>query len=292
MKKQNMIVMKVQEESLLLEFLYQTLDSYPKKKVKSFLTHGNILVNDVITTKYNVKLKSGMTVKLVFGKVVLDKKKKALPILYEDNEFVVINKPAGLLTVATEKEKENTAYHMVKEHVKARNPKDNIYVVHRLDQDTSGILLFTKNEKLKEVLQENWNDFITKRQYFAIVEGNVSEKQGTIKNYLKENKNKLVYVTKNKKEGKLAITHYQVMKVKNGYTLLNVLLDTGRKNQIRVHMKELGYPITGDKKYGAKTNPIKRLGLHAKELGFIHPITKKKYRFEAPVPVEFKKLMK
>lgn len=292
MEKQNMIIMKVQEEALLLEFLYQTLNSYSKKKVKSFLTHGNILVNDIITTKYNVKLKPGMTVKLVFGKVVLDKKKKALPILYEDNEFVVINKPAGLLTVATEKEKVTTAYHMVKEHVKAANLKNNIYVVHRLDQDTSGILLFTKNEKLKELLQENWNDAVMKRQYFAIVEGNVKEKQGTIKNYLTENKNKLVYITKNKKEGKLAITHYQVMKVKNGYTLLNVLLDTGRKNQIRVHMKEIGTPIIGDKKYGAKTNPIKRLGLHAKELSFIHPITKKKYRFEAPLPVEFKKIMR
>lgn len=292
MEKQNMLIMQVQEESLLLEFLYQTLNSYPKKKVKSFLTHGNILVNDVITTKYNAKLKPGMTVKLVFGKVVLDKKKKALPILYEDNEFVVINKPAGLLTVATEKEKVTTAYHMVKEHVKAANLKNNIYVVHRLDQDTSGILLFTKNEKLKELLQENWNDAVIKRQYFAIVEGNVKEKQGTIRNYLTENKNKLVYITKNKKEGKLAITHYQVMKVKNGYTLLNVLLDTGRKNQIRVHMKEIGTPIIGDKKYGAKTNPIKRLGLHAKELSFIHPITKKKYRFEAPLPVEFKKIMR
>lgn len=291
MKKENMIIMTVEKESFLLDFLYQNLDCYSKKKIKSFLAHGNILVEDLITTKYNMKLKPGMKIKLIFGKVVFDRKKKPLPILYEDKEFIVINKPSGLLSVATDKEKDNTAYHMVREHVKNVSHKENIYVVHRLDQETSGVLLFTKNEKLRDLLQDNWNDLVVKRQYIAIIKGTLKEKQGTIKTYLKEGKNQLVYVTKDKKEGKLSITHYQVMKVKNGYTLLNILLDTGRKNQIRVHMKELGYPIIGDKKYGSKINPLKRLGLHAKEISFIHPVTNKKYTFQAPIPVEFKKVI-
>lgn len=292
MKKQNMLTISVTEEAFLLEFLYQKLQDYPKKKIKSFLTHGNILVDDVVTTQYNATLKKGMIVKVVFGKVVFDKKKKVLPILYEDRDFIVINKPAGLLSVPTDREKENTAYQMVKEHVKSLHPKENVFVVHRLDQDTSGVLVFTKQEKLKDLLQENWNSLVKKRQYLAIVEGTVPEKQGTIKTYLKENKNNMVYSTKNKNEGKLAITNYQVMKIRNGYTLLNVFLDTGRKNQIRVHMKEIGCPIIGDKKYGAKTNPMKRLGLHAKEIAFYHPITKKYYDFQAPLPAMFKKLMK
>lgn len=292
MKRDKTITKIVNKRSQLLDFLYEQFSEYSNKKIKSFLTHGNILVNNIVTTKYNRILIPGDEVKLILGKVMFVHKKQALPILYEDNEFVVINKPAGLLSVATEKEKKKTAYRMIKEHVQATQSKENIYVVHRLDQETSGVLLFTKNEKLKKLLQDNWNDLVKLRKYLVIVEGNFTKDKGVIKTYLKENKNKMAYSTKNKKEGKLAITNYHVIKKNKHNTLLEVFLETGRKNQIRIHMKELGFPVIGDKKYKSKTNPINRLGLHASALEFIHPITKKTYYFEAPTPIEFEKIMK
>ncbi len=287
MEKEKNVYVIEDENYLLLEFLYQKLP-YPKKKTKSLLVHGNISVNDQIVTKYNHVLQKGDVVRIQYGKMVADQKGEILPILYEDSEFIVINKPSGLLTVATMKEKEKTAYRMVKEHVQLETKKNQIFVLHRLDQETSGVLVFVKKKLLKEKLQEDWNHLVLTREYITLVEGIMEKECGTRKSYLKENKIGMVVETKNKKDGKLAITYYETIKKKGNETLLRVWLETGRKNQIRVHMKAMGHPIVGDKKYGIKESSKKRLALHASKLEFIHPITHKKYSFHAPIPEELR----
>ena len=211
-------------------------------------------------------------------------KKDKLDIIYEDKFIIVVNKPSYLLTIATAKEKERTLYHKVIEYEKKKNKNNKIFIVHRLDKDTSGLVLFAKDEKTKKILQDSWNN--VKRKYIAVVEGKVEKKSATIKSYLKENNNFLTYST-NDKSGKLAITKYDLVNISKSYSLLDIEIFTGRKNQIRVHMNDQGHPIVGDKKYGAKTNPLKRLGLHAYYLEFTHPIIKKTVELEIKYPDQF-----
>lgn len=215
-------------------------------------------------------------------------KKKKMDILYEDKELLVINKPSGLLTIATEKEKFNTLYHQAREYVKKQNPKNKIFIVHRLDKDTSGIVVFAKNEKLKLALQNNWESVAKTREYMALLCGAPKMNAGTIKNYLKESKTLHVY-NSNKNDGKLAITNYEIINKNKEYSLAKINILTGRKNQIRVAMSEIGCPIAGDKKYNAKKNPFRRLCLHASKLEFVHPVTKKVLIFEAKYPILFDK---
>ena len=174
--------------------------------------------------------------------------------------------------------------------MKSKNNKAKVFVVHRLDKDTSGVLMFAKNEIIKNKLQNNWNEIVYKRGYLAIVEGKLDKKKGQIKNYLDESKTQMVYVS-NHRKGKLAITNYQVLKESRYNSLLEIFLDTGRKNQIRVHMQYLGHSIVGDKKYGAATNPLKRMGLHSHVFAFVHPDTKVKMEFKAAMPEVFKKCL-
>lgn len=206
---------------------------------------------------------------------------KKLDIIYEDKELLVVNKPTKKLTVATEKNNFNTLYHEAREYVKKQNPKNKIFIVHRLDEQTSGIVLFAKNEKLKYLLQKNWQNYY--REYIAVVEGKLTGK-GTIKSYLKESKTLQVYSTNDSKFGKLAITNYESLKSNKNYSIVKITIETGRKNQIRVHLSDLNHPIVGDKKYNAKTNFLNRLGLLANKLEIMHPITKKKLTFEAKLP--------
>lgn len=216
-------------------------------------------------------------------------KKKKLDILYEDKELLVINKPSGLLTIATDKKEDNTLYHKAREYVKKQNPKNKIFIVHRLDKDTSGIVVFAKSENIKLALQNNWDKLAIIREYIALVCGQPKEKKGQIKSYLKETKTFQVYSSQDKK-GKLAITNYEVLKSNKEYSLIKINILTGRKNQIRVHMKDIGCPVVGDKKYEALKNPFRRLCLHANKLEIIHPFTHKKMVFETDIPLSFKKV--
>lgn len=273
---------QVKNDVLLMDFL---LNYYSKKNVKNLLKYKLVMVNENIISQFDFPLKKEDI-------VIVNKKednKHNLEIIYEDKELIVINKPSGLLSISGGNEKENTAYHLVSEYLKSKNKKAKVFVVHRLDKDTSGVLMFAKNEEIKNKLQNNWNKIVYKRGYLAIVEGKLNKKRGTIKNYLDESKTQMVYITNNKK-GKLAITNYQVLKETRYNSLVEIFLDTGRKNQIRVHMQSLGHSIVGDKKYGATTNPIKRMGLHSHIFAFVHPDTKKKMIFEAKLPEEFKKM--
>lgn len=209
---------------------------------------------------------------------------KKLDIIYEDKEILVLNKPTNKLTIATTKEQNRTLYHEAREYIKKQNPRNKIFIVHRLDKDTSGVILFTKNEKLKKLFQDNWDFLCVNREYMAIVEGKPKKQKDTIKSYLTESKTLQVYSTNDSKKGKLAITDYEIMAFNKSYSLLKINIKTGRKNQIRVHLSDMGCPIVGDKKYKSKTNPINRLGLHANILEIKHPITKKIMKFEAKLP--------
>lgn len=270
----------VKEEITLFEFLKTNLNK-SKNTIKNLLTKKLIYVNDNFITKFDYLLKEG---DIVFVKTASD-----IDIIYEDKNIIVVNKPYGLLTVSTEKEKVKTLYHMVSEYVKRANKNNKIFIIHRLDKDTSGIVMFAKSEKIKDLYQKSWNSIVKKRCYFAIINGKMNSSEGVITSYLKENNNHIVYSSKNKADGKLAITEYKVLKEKNNKTLLDINIKTGRKNQIRVHLKENNTPIIGDTKYGIKDN-IKRMYLHAYKLELTDPITKKNVKFETELPKEFEAL--
>ena len=272
----------VKENEILIEFLKKMFSNLSKNSVKSLLHNEKVFVNGNMTTKYNYELNAGDVVE------IREKIAKNIDIIYEDKDIIVINKPSGLLTVATEKEKNKTAYHLVMEYLKKKNKNNRIFIIHRLDKDTSGIIMFAKNERAKHLYQDNWNDIVKKRCYYAVIDGKMQKKEGTIKSYLKENGN-MVYSVKDR-SGKLAVTEYKVLKERKNISLLDINLKTGRKNQIRVHMKENKTPILGDLKYGEKSKLINRLALHAYKLELINPVTKKLLIFEASMPNEIKTL--
>lgn len=274
----------IEQESELLSYLLEKFNKLSRNSVKNLLANKQIVVNDKVITKYDYKLKKGDRISYC-GK----KDKMGLKIIYEDDLFLVIDKPYNLLTVATDKEKDKTAYVEVNRYIKQNNPKEKIFVLHRLDKDTSGVLVFCKNEKVKNDLQDKWNDCILKRCYVALIEGTLTKKEGVIKSYLKEGKNKMVYSTR-ERDGKLAITEYKVIKENNKYSLVHINLLTGRKNQIRVHFKDLGHSLVGDKKYDSNCDPLKRLCLHASELSFNYD--NKEYSFKSQVPFKFETLIK
>lgn len=211
-------------------------------------------------------------------------KKKKLDILYEDKFVIVVNKPSNLLTVATDREKDKTLFSYVFDYLKQKNKKNKVFIVHRLDKDTSGIVILAKDEKTKFYLQDNWNKF--KRNYVAVVNGKIEKQKGVLKSYLQETKTHLTYSV-NDKNGKLAITEYEKIIENKEYTMLSLNLKTGRKNQIRVQLADMGNPIVGDKKYGIKKDPIRRMALVANTLEFIHPKTKEKIIIDIDIPNSF-----
>ena len=283
-RKQTFIVDK---EISLLDAIFIFKKELSKKSIKNYIKNKMVMVNDNVITNCSYMLNSGDCIEICYEKRVIPK--YDLDILYEDEYLIAINKPCGLLSISNDKEKDITAYRMVSDYVKSSNKKNYIFVVHRLDQDTSGVLMFCKNEKIRDRLQENWNTVVKKRGYIAIVDGKLSD-NGTIRSFLMEDKRQFVYSSKNG-YGKEAITHYEVIRNNNNYSMLQVFIDTGRRNQIRVHLSEKGYPIVGDKKYRCKTNPVKRLCLHANILEFVHPVSKKIVCVKCDVPSEFKKLV-
>lgn len=216
-------------------------------------------------------------------------KKDKLDIVYEDKDIIVINKPTHLLTISTDNEKEKTLFHKVYLYLKKKNKNNKVFVVHRLDKDTSGLIVFAKSELVKKKLQNNWDQSI--RNYVAVVNGNVEKDKETLRSYLKETKTLLVYSTKDK-SGDLAITSYQKIISNKEYSLLSINIKTGRKNQIRVQLNDINHPIVGDKKYGIKKDPLRRLCLHANYLEFMHPITNKKMSFDIDIPNSFISLCK
>lgn len=286
-KKQKQEQLTVIESTKLLVYLIEQLRGKSRTTIKSLLAHRQVYVDHHTVTQFDYPLEPGQTVSICYGRVAEEARYKGLRILFEDPWLIIIEKEAGLLSIATAKEKLQTAYSILSGHVKKENPANKIFVIHRLDRDTSGIMVFAKNQEVQSRLQRAWQDSVMERTYVAVTEGEVQNEKGTIRSFLSENKAFVMYSTSKPGEGDEAITHYKLLKRNTHYSLLEVELGTGRKNQIRVHMKEMGHPVIGDKKYGSSVNPIGRTGLHARVLAFIHPITGKEIRYETAVPYKF-----
>ena len=297
MQMANIKEYNVNKEIELFEFLLTTLSKESRNNVKAILSKKCVAVNGLVCSQYNYKLYRGDVVmvspKPIIGLEKMKKQKetvkKHLDIIYEDDDFIAINKPSGLLSVESDKEKVDTAYKQVLEYLQSKNKTARCFQVHRIDKNTSGVLLFTKDYKLNEVLKKDWNKLVSLREYVAVIDGTLEEKSGSIKSYLMKAETNLMYTSKSKK-GELAITHYKVMKENDKYSLLLVNIDSGKKNQIRVAMNDMGHPIIGDDKYGSPTNPINRLGLHASKLVLKNPMNDKIYEFKASIPKDFDKL--
>ena len=282
-----------EEETSLLEYVSKILADHTKTKVKSMLKHDQFAVNGMPTSQFDTLLHRGDEVSVNFTKSFKVFKNPRISLIYEDRDVLVINKGYGILSMGTDKIKDGTAYSIMRDYVKYSDPNAKVFIVHRLDRDTSGLMMLAKTMEAKDAMQHNWNNMVINRKYVCVVEGIVEEKSGVVKSYLNETSKFEVYSTPEPKEGsQLAVTRYKVLKVNNGYSLLEVELDTGRKNQIRVHMQELGHPIVGDRKYGAQSSPIHRLALHAQTLRFVHPMTRKEMNFELPIPAKFLSLLK
>ncbi|MEI6275280.1 MAG: RluA family pseudouridine synthase [Prolixibacteraceae bacterium] len=271
----------------LMEFLIEQLKGKSRTTIKSLLAHRQVSVGTHTITQFDYPLEPNQLVTINWGVVAEQTRLRGVRILFEDPYLIVIDKEAGMLSIATAKEKLLTTYSILSSHVKKEDPKNRIFVVHRLDRDTSGVMMFAKSEKVQEIMQKDWQEAVIRRSYIAVVEGIVEKNEDTIRSFLKENKMLFMYSTKVPGEGDEAITHYKVLKRGEEFSLMEVELETGRKNQIRVHMKELGHPVAGDKKYGSKLNPLRRTCLHANILAFKHPITGEELSFETPPPHRF-----
>lgn len=279
----------VKEETELLVFLLKNINK-SRNDVKILLRDKQVLVEGRAVTQFNHLLKPEQIVEVRWKKVLEEQKQRGLSIVFEDQYLIVIEKQEGVLSIATEKQKDNTAYSTLSSYLKRQNPANRIFVVHRLDRETSGLMIFAKSEKVQKLLQESWNDTIEERTYLAVTEGSIEKDHGTIVSYLAESKALIVYSSQNPAVGQRAVTHYEVLRRSKKYSLVKFNLETGRKNQIRVHAQDMKHPIIGDAKYGATGNPINRLGLHAWVLSFKHPVTKENLRFETEVPAKFMKL--
>ncbi|MDC3415458.1 RluA family pseudouridine synthase [Aquibacillus salsiterrae] len=277
---------RVKEPSELLTFLLN-VSNKGRNAVKALLSRGQVLVDDQVISQFNHQLKPNQMVTIIKDTVARNLNFSGLQILYEDNDLIIIDKQSGLLSIASPKEKQLTAYRQLSDYVRSKNRNNRIFIVHRLDKDTSGVMVFAKSEKMKVELQSDWKKVVKERSYMALVEGELSKQAGKVESWLKENSMHKMYSTTEQHGAKKAVTHYQTIQSNGQFSLLELKLETGRKNQIRVHMSDLGHPVVGDKKYGATSNPINRLGLHAKKLVFTHPNTGKLLQFESNTPQLF-----
>ncbi|MCB9799296.1 MAG: RluA family pseudouridine synthase [Candidatus Omnitrophica bacterium] len=291
-----MKTLHVKEKSTLGEYLTLQLKDLKRTKIKQMLKFGSVRVNGSVVTLFGHGLNPGDKIDFLSKKEVeLAELKETQPfeIIYEDSKIIVVEKPAGLLTIATEHEQEETLYSKLNFYMRTKTSdgRSHVYIVHRLDYDTSGFIVFAKTKDAQETLQEQWKDAV--KAYCAVVEGVPSRKEGVLESYLVEDKFKRVYSTRrDHKDAKQAVTRYSMIGADSRYALLEVELETGRKNQIRVQLADMGHPITGDAKYGAKTDPIKRLALHAGVLSILHPETGKRLTFGPKVPEEFTRLIR
>ncbi|MCQ2976103.1 MAG: RluA family pseudouridine synthase [Bacteroidales bacterium] len=289
----NDIVLIADKNTKLLDFLFEKLANHSKTNVREMLKSGRVVVAGIGTTAFDFDVKAGVEVRIL-PKPKLTKGgffNKNINLLYEDNYVIVINKREGLLSVGTNGDKENTAYHIMNMYVRRQGRGRHIFVVHRLDRKTSGVMMFAKNMIARDTLRQNWNEMVVERSYYAVIEGSPERKKDVIKSYLTEDKMLKVHSSWTNNGGQLAVTQYEIIQENDKYALAKLNLDTGRKNQIRSQMAAIGHPVVGDLKYDAKTDPIKRVCLHAATLTFRHPATGKVMKFEVPVPQSFYKLV-
>lgn len=283
-------VFTVKEKIELLSFIMKSLDGISRNKAKAILSSNGIRVNKRFISQYDFELEPGAIVEISKYKKQNELTNKYVKIVYEDPQIIVIEKNVGILSMAS-------AHHtfcvktVLDAYFHKSHQKCTAHVVHRLDRDTSGLMVYAKTMKAEQILEHNWHNIVTDRRYIALVMGRMEEKQGTIANWLKDNKAFFTFSSPVDNGGKYAVTHYHTLKANNKYSLVELQLETGRKNQIRVHMQDLNHPICGDPKYGNADNPAGRLCLHAYRLHFYHPITNELLKFETPIPKSFSKAL-
>jgi 23S rRNA pseudouridine1911/1915/1917 synthase len=299
MKRKQDTSFRVEAASELMTFLLSKLGGMTRTSVKQLLSQRRVTVNAGIQTRHDTPLKPGDIVQINQGRGNVELRHPKLRVIYEDDALIVVEKKNGLLTVPyNPKSSETTAYSILKDYVRKQSNRNTIHVVHRLDRETSGALVFAKSAELQEYMRTYWRQLVTKRSYMAMVEGHLQQSQGTITTWFTEDpKTGMVYSSPKDNGGQKAVTHFKLIKTAvlgEGdqalpISLVELNLETGRTNQIRVHMQSMGHPVLGDRKYGHgnEFSPIDRLCLHAQTLEFIHPMTEKKVRFEAPLPKEF-----
>lgn len=279
----------VRKPMLLMEFLMQEMHGISRNKVKAILSGHGVSVDRKLVTQYDFELTPGMVVRVSKHKRSTELNSKFVKIVYEDKDIIVIEKNIGILSMAA-----TTQTFCVKtildEYFKRRHFKCTAHVVHRLDRDTSGLMIYAKNVEVQQILEENWQNIVTDRRYVAVLCGKMEKEGGTVTSWLKDNKAFITYSSPVDNGGKYAVTHYHTLKTSDDFSLVELKLETGRKNQIRVHMQDLGHPVAGDVKYGNGRNPIGRLALHAFRLNFYHPRTREFMNFETPFPTPFVRL--
>jgi 23S rRNA pseudouridine1911/1915/1917 synthase len=273
----------------LLTWLLSALKPMPRARVKQLLERGKIAVNGIATTRFDHLLQPGDCVTIAHKRSGPDELSRAgVSILYADDELLLVDKPAGLLTVASEAERSRTAFALLLAHMTDRK-MGRPFVVHRLDRETSGLLLFARSAAVRDRLQAGWQQVV--KTYLGIVEGVPRPSEGTVRSYLTEGKDLRMRTISAGAASKLAITHYKVVGMRGPHALVELKLETGRKHQLRVHMARLDCPIIGDKLYRATTNPANRLGLHAWRLEFDHPTTGKKLSLLSPLPAVLERVV-
>ncbi|MCM1309917.1 MAG: RluA family pseudouridine synthase [Bacteroides sp.] len=282
-----------EENQNLLSAISGLLPDFKRTRLKQMLAHRQVRVNGNVTTQATLTPQPGDKVEVNLTREFREFTHRRLHIVYEDDDIIVVHKGYGLLSMADDTDrKQETAYSILRDYLKNEHPGNKLFIVHRLDRDTSGLMLFAKTVEAKEILQFNWNNMVLERKYLCVVEGTPDPTDGEVRSFLQENSKHEVYsLPDDSQGGKLAITRYRTLASRGRYSLVECELDTGRKNQIRVHMKLLGTPISGDKRYGGHPSPARRMCLHARTIRFVHPRTHRALSFTTPIPAALKALV-
>ncbi len=289
-KIKSLLTFKVVEPAQLIAFIMEKMHGMSRNRAKALISNRVVLVNNAITTHPLAEVKPGDVVQLDRSKHKKSFHCKELDIVFEDPYLFIIDKHPGLLSMSNNS-RQQTVQTVLNRYLEKGGGRNTSHLVHRLDRDTSGLMVYAKDVQTQQSLINSWQQLVTDRRYLALVKGEFEQPRGRIQSWLTEDKKFITHSSPVDNGGKYAVTHYNVLASSNGYSLVECELETGRKNQIRVHMADLGHPVVGDRKYGSDEDPMRRLGLHAYMLCFTHPVTGKHLRFETPVPFCFEKLL-
>ena len=285
-----LLTFNVSDEAVLIEFIMEKMHGISRNRAKALISNRVVLVDNKITTHPLTELRPGSVVQLDRSKHKKAFHSKDLDIVYEDPYLLVIDKQPGLLSMSNNT-RQLTVQAVLNRYLEKGGGRNTSHLVHRLDRDTSGLMVYAKDVQTQQTLIDGWQELVTDRRYIALVEGELEKPVGCVRSWLTEDKRFITHSSTVDNGGKYSVTHYKVLNSCNRYSLVECVLETGRKNQIRVHMAELGHPVVGDAKYGSRNDVIRRLGLHAYMLCFVHPVTGKRLRFETPVPASFEKCL-
>ena len=286
----NLLTFKVLADAILIDFIMEKMHGISRNRAKALISNRVVLVNNAITTHPLAELKAGQVVQLDRSKHKKSFRSNDIDIVYEDPYLLVVDKRPGLLSMSNNT-RQQTVQTVLNYYLEKGGGRNTSHLVHRLDRDTSGLMVYAKDVQTQQSLINGWQQLVTDRRYLALVEGELESPRGRVQSWLTEDKRFITHSSPVDNGGKFAVTHYNVLEASNGYSLVECELETGRKNQIRVHMADMGHPVVGDFKYGSEIDPMRRLGLHAYMLCFTHPVTGKHLCFETPVPVLFEKCL-